>query len=52
MPITDYFKGKGKKVMKSMKSRYGDKKGESVFYATANKRKQGKKKSATGPSDE
>jgi hypothetical protein len=37
MPIGAYYKGEGKKVMASMKDRYGDKKGESVFYATANK---------------
>ena len=45
MPLSKYFKGSGEKVMKSMKKRYGEKKGERVFYATANKR------SATGPSD-
>lgn len=44
MPVSKYFKGKGEKVMKSMKDRYGDKKGEQIFYATANKIK-------TGPSD-
>lgn len=33
MPLTK----KGKKIMKSMKSEYGAKKGESVFYASANK---------------
>ncbi len=33
MPI----KGKAKKVLKSMKDQYGDKKGEQMFYATANK---------------
>lgn len=38
MPLNKYFKGDGEKVMSSMKSRYGGKKGESVFYATANKR--------------
>lgn len=37
MPIAEYFKGKGDKVMSSMKKEYGDKKGKSVFYATANK---------------
>ena len=35
MPLTK----KGKKIMKSMKEQYGDKKGESVFYASANKGK-------------
>jgi len=39
MPIGRYFKGKGKKVMKSMKKQYGAKKGKQVFYATANKAK-------------
>ena len=34
-PINRYFGGHGKKVMKDMKSRYGKKKGEQVFYATA-----------------
>ena len=38
-PIKSYFKGKGKKVMKSMKKTYGAKKGKSVFYATVNKMK-------------
>lgn len=35
MPLTDYYKGKGKKVMRSMKERYGEEKGKRVFYATA-----------------
>lgn len=38
MPLKKYFKGKGEEVMKNMKKKYGDKKGESVFYGTANKR--------------
>ena len=33
MPLT----AKGEKIMSSMKSEYGDKKGEKVFYATKNK---------------
>lgn len=37
MPISEYFKGSGKKVMKNLKKEYGDKKGESIFYALANK---------------
>lgn len=37
MPVSEYFKGSGSKVMSSMQKRYGDKKGKSVFYATANK---------------
>jgi hypothetical protein len=40
MPISKYFKGRGSKVMKSMKKRYGEKKGKQVFYATAQKRGQ------------
>lgn len=39
MPISKYYKGHGTKVMKAMKDEYGEKKGESVFYATANKQK-------------
>lgn len=35
MPLTK----KGKKIMQSMKEQYGSKKGESVFYASANKGK-------------
>ena len=35
MPLTP----KGKKIMKSMKNRYGKKKGEQVFYASKNKGK-------------
>jgi len=43
MPISEYYKGKGEKVMKGMKKKYGDK-AKRVFYATANK------KDMTGPS--
>lgn len=32
MPLTS----KGQKIMSSMKSQYGDKKGEQVFYASRN----------------
>jgi hypothetical protein len=39
MPISEYFKGKGEQVMHDMESRYGAKKGKSVFYATATKDK-------------
>lgn len=39
MPLDKYFAGGGKKVMESMKKQYGSKKGKSVFYATANKKK-------------
>lgn len=37
MPISEYYKGKGRKVMAQMQHRYGQKKGKEVFYATANK---------------
>ena len=37
MPLTKT----GKKVMRNMKSQYGSKKGESVFYASINKGKAG-----------
>lgn len=37
MPLSKYYAGSGEKVMKNMKKEYGDKKGKSVFYATANK---------------
>ena len=33
MPMTK----KGKKIMKSMKKKYGEKKGEKLFYASKNK---------------
>jgi hypothetical protein len=36
-PIGKYFKGKGREVMQKMQDHYGEKKGESVFHATANK---------------
>jgi hypothetical protein len=38
MPVGAYFKGHGNEVMRDMTTRYGAKKGKSVFYATANKR--------------
>lgn len=44
MPLSEYFKGKGEKVMSDMKDRYGEKKGKSVFYATANKKGMAAKK--------
>ena len=46
MPLTE----KGKKIKREMKEEYGDKKGEQVFYASANKgtikgvEKKGRKK--------
>lgn len=39
MPLKEYFHGGGEKVMKNMKRQYGEKKGEEIFYRTANKRK-------------
>lgn len=35
MPLKEYFKGHGAKVMSSMKKKYGDR-AEHIFYATAN----------------
>lgn len=40
MPLTK----SGSKVMSSMKSEYGEKKGKQVFYASINKGKPGSKK--------
>ena len=40
MPISKYFHGKGRTVLKRMEERYGKKKGKQVFYATAAKRGQ------------
>ena len=42
MPASKYTKGQ-RKMKKSMKKTYGEKKGTSVFYATMNKKKKGKK---------
>lgn len=39
MPVGSYFEGHGDEVMASMKKRHGGKKGEQVFYATANAKK-------------
>lgn len=56
MPIGEYYKGSGTKVMRSMQKRYGKKGGKRVFYATANKAgmnrpgKKGKRKRTTGKS--
>lgn len=38
MPVSEYYKGSGDKVMSSMTKRYGAKRGKAIFYATANKR--------------
>jgi hypothetical protein len=40
MPISKYYQGHGSEVMSDMMKRYGEEKGKSVFYATANKRGQ------------
>lgn len=45
-PLNRYFDGRGKKVMRDMKKRYG-KRGEVVFYRTANARKKKKKQSGS-----
>jgi hypothetical protein len=57
MPLSKYFSGHGEKVMKNTKKKYGEDKAESVFYATANKKKKHEKseskkeeKIETGPS--
>lgn len=46
MPVADYFAGKGLRVMRAMKRKYGAKAGKRVFYGTANKRKQNPKSEA------
>ena len=49
MPIEGYYKGHGRRVMKSMKERYGEEGGKRAFYATAKKRgleRPGKKRKA------
>lgn len=38
MPVKEYYKGHGDKVMSNMKKEYGEEQGKRVFYATANKR--------------
>ena len=57
MPLSNYYEGKGEKVMHNMKKQYGEEKAEKVFYATANKHKKHEKseskkteKLETGPS--
>lgn len=37
MPVSEYYKGKGERVMASMVRRYGPERGKRIFYATANK---------------
>lgn len=38
MPLSEYFKGDGRKVLADFVKRYGEKRGKRLFYATANKR--------------
>ena len=38
MPVSAYYKGSGRKVMKHLKAEYGSEKGKKVFYAMANKK--------------
>jgi hypothetical protein len=45
MPLSEYFKGSGAKVMRNMVKQYGEEKGKRVFYATANKDNQNPKDS-------
>jgi len=40
VPLSKYYSGRGRQVMALMIREYGRKKGERVFYATANKRKK------------
>lgn len=40
MPISGYYKGHGQEVMSDMKQKYGPEKGESVFYATLNAKRE------------
>lgn len=44
MPLSKHYGGKGAEVMSDMKSRYGEEKGEDVFYATENARKSKKRR--------
>lgn len=37
MPISEYFGGKGEKVLAELIKKHGKKKGTQIFYATANK---------------
>lgn len=48
---SSYFHHNGDKVLEDMKARYGDEKGEEIFYATANKwvHKGTKKQKAAQP---
>jgi hypothetical protein len=48
VPVSEYYKGKGTSVMRSMMKQYGTKKGREVFYRTANKKKMGIKDHLVG----
>ena len=37
MPVSEYYRGKGEKVLAIMRKRYGPEKGERIFYAVAYK---------------
>jgi hypothetical protein len=39
VPLSKYFGGSGRKVMRAMTEQYGAEKGKQVFYATAAKQK-------------
>ena len=43
MPLSKHYKGKGEKVMRAMRKKYGDR-AEEVFYATEKKMKKSKPK--------
>jgi hypothetical protein len=51
MPVSEYYKGSGKKVMASMKKKYGASRGKEVFYATANKQGMKPKKKRADTKD-
>lgn len=38
VPLSEYFKGDGRKVMADFVKRYGKVRGKQLFYATASKR--------------
>ena len=38
VPLSEYFKGDGKKILADFVKRYGEVKGKRMFYATANKK--------------
>ena len=38
VPLSEYFKGDGKKILADFVKRYGEAKGKRMFYATANKK--------------